>query len=399
MSFKEWKKYKLGDLLTTLTDYHANGSYKVLKENVELLEKKEYSIMIRTKNFEQNNFNDFIYVSKHSYDFLKKSKVLPRDIIMNKIANAGSIYLMPDLQYPVSLGMNLFLLRVNENIAFPEFIYYYLKANEAYVKSFAIGSVTTTITKEVVRNLDILLPTKDEQYKIISILKSIEDKIELNRQTNQTLEAIAQTLFKEMCMPKGDELPEGWRVGKLKDIIEINPKLSLKKNTIAKYVEMKDLSDDSAIIKSYLERDFSSGSKFQNGDVLLARITPCLENGKTGLVDFLIDSEIGWGSTEFIVLRGKIKVASSFVYCLSRLQSFRDFAIQSMVGSSGRQRVVDSILAEFEMRIPPKNILTDFDNRVEPLFKNIFSNNQESQTLITLRDSLLPKLMKGEITV
>lgn len=318
---------------------------------------------------------------------------------MNKIANAGSIYLMPDLQYPVSLGMNLFLLRVNENIAFPEFIYYYLKANEAYVKSFAIGSVTTTITKEVVRNLDILLPTKDEQYKIISILKSIEDKIELNRQTNQTLEAIAQTLFKEMCMPKGDELPEGWRVGKLKDIIEINPKLSLKKNTIAKYVEMKDLSDDSAIIKSYLERDFSSGSKFQNGDVLLARITPCLENGKTGLVDFLIDSEIGWGSTEFIVLRGKIKVASSFVYCLSRLQSFRDFAIQSMVGSSGRQRVVDSILAEFEMRIPPKNILTDFDNRVEPLFKNIFSNNQESQTLITLRDSLLPKLMKGEITV
>jgi type I restriction enzyme S subunit len=139
MSFKEWKKYKLGDLLTTLTDYHANGSYKVLKENVELLEKKEYSIMIRTKNFEQNNFNDFIYVSKHSYDFLKKSKVLPRDIIMNKIANAGSIYLMPDLQYPVSLGMNLFLLRVNENIAFPEFIYYYLKANEAYVKSFAIG--------------------------------------------------------------------------------------------------------------------------------------------------------------------------------------------------------------------------------------------------------------------
>jgi type I restriction enzyme S subunit len=202
-----------------------------------------------------------------------------------------------------------------------------------------------------------------------------------------------------MCMPKGDELPEGWRVGKLKDIIEINPKLSLKKNTIAKYVEMKDLSDDSAIIKSYLERDFSSGSKFQNGDVLLARITPCLENGKTGLVDFLIDSEIGWGSTEFIVLRGKIKVASSFVYCLSRLQSFRDFAIQSMVGSSGRQRVVDSILAEFEMRIPPKNILTDFDNRVEPLFKNIFSNNQESQTLITLRDSLLPKLMKGEITV
>lgn len=74
MSFKEWKKYKLGDLLTTLTDYHANGSYKVLKENVELLEKKEYSIMIRTKNFEQNNFNDFIYVSKHSYDFLKNPK-------------------------------------------------------------------------------------------------------------------------------------------------------------------------------------------------------------------------------------------------------------------------------------------------------------------------------------
>jgi type I restriction enzyme S subunit len=117
------------------------------------------------------------------------------------------------------------------------------------------------------------------------------------------------------------------------------------------------------------------------------------------MVNLLEGDEVGWGSTEFIVLREKNGLGKYFVYCLARTNAFREYVIQSMVGSSGRQRVVDSILADFDLGIPTENTLKNFHNAVKPLFEQIFSLEQENQTLIALRDSLLPKLMKGEIEI
>ena len=127
----KFKSVKLGDLLELLTDYHANGAYKKLKANVELLDEPDHAIMIRTTNFEQNDFSSNLkYINKHAYEFLAKSKVYPNDIIMNKIANAGSSYFMPDLKVPVSLAMNLFLLRVDTDLVNPTYLYIYLKIND-----------------------------------------------------------------------------------------------------------------------------------------------------------------------------------------------------------------------------------------------------------------------------
>jgi type I restriction enzyme, S subunit len=131
----------------------------------------------------------------------------------------------------------------------------------------------------------------------------------------------------------------------------------------------------------------------------LARITPCLENGKTGIVDFLENDEIGWGSTEFIVMRGKKFISPFFVYCLARQQDFREFAIQSMIGSSGRQRVVETILADFTLVIPDEMILQHYHKIVEPLFRQLKENADQSATLAAIRDALLPKLMNGELDV
>ena len=190
-------KVKLGYLLSLLTDYHANGAYKKLKENVELFDEPDYAVMIRTTNFEQNNFDSNLkYISEHAYNFLEKSKVKAGDIIMNKIANAGSSYLMPDLNCPVSLAMNLFLLRIDEDKANSTFVYLYLKLNEDYVKSFANGSVTKTITKEAVRNLEIELPERSMQDYIVKVYMDYVSKLTLNQKTNQTLEQMAQALFK-----------------------------------------------------------------------------------------------------------------------------------------------------------------------------------------------------------
>ena len=133
--------------------------------------------------------------------------------------------------------------------------------------------------------------------------------------------------------------------------------------------------------------------RFANGDVLLARITPCLENGKTAYVNFLADGEIACGSSEFVVLRGK-RVSSFFTYCLARLEAFRGLAIKSMIGASGRQRVQLSCFSDFLIPFPHPATLQRFDAVVAPMFAQIGVLSKQSAKLATARDMLLPRLMK-----
>jgi type I restriction enzyme S subunit len=107
--------------------------------------------------------------------------------------------------------------------------------------------------------------------------------------------------------------------------------------------------------------------RFINGDTLVARITPCLENGKTAFVDFLEEGQVAWGSTEYIVLHPKVPLPEEFAYCLARNDNFRDFAIQSMNGSSGRQRVPAESLSQFLLVLPSDGISALFSQQIKPL--------------------------------
>jgi hypothetical protein len=148
-----------------------------------------------------------------------------------------------------------------------------------------------------------------------------------------------------------------------------------------------------------VDRPFGSGMRFMNGDTLVARITPCLENGKTAFVDFLEGGQVGWGSTEYIVLRPKLPLPSEFAYCLARSVHFRDFAIQSMTGSSGRQRVPAEALEHFLIATSPEPIARAFGRAVTPLFARASRAAEESRILAALRDALLPKLISGALPV
>jgi len=189
-----WEIKKLGEYIDVLTDYHANGSYKKLKENVELLRNEDYAIMIRTTNLVDNNFSDLRYISKSAYNFLAKSKVSPGDIVMNKIADPGTVFLVPQLGKPLSLGMNLFLIRTNPKLTNQTFVFYYLKQNENYIKRFTSGSTTKTITKEAVRNLTILVPPLDEQKKIVRLLSEIDSKLDNEKAYKSELEQLKKGL-------------------------------------------------------------------------------------------------------------------------------------------------------------------------------------------------------------
>lgn len=144
-----------------------------------------------------------------------------------------------------------------------------------------------------------------------------------------------------------------WKTVRAADFMDFNPRLSIKKGTVATKISMDKLRPFTKAVPSVEQAEFSGGTKFANGDTIMARITPCLENGKTAFVDCLRENEIAFGSTEFIVLRAKPRVSDpQFVYYLATSPEFRNVAIKSMVGSSGRQRVQQPVLENLELTVP-----------------------------------------------
>ena len=168
-----------------------------------------------------------------------------------------------------------------------------------------------------------------------------------------------------------------WNEFILNDFIEFNPKIQIKKGSLATKVDMDKLAPFTRKITGYQIAEFMGGSKFSNKDTLLARITPCLENGKTAYVDILHEGEVAFGSTEFIVLRGKAKISDSlFIYYLSISPTFREKAISLMSGTSGRQRVDVNALKQISFDLPPieeqkriAGVLGAFDDKIELLQK------------------------------
>jgi type I restriction enzyme S subunit len=317
------------------------------------------------------------------------------------------------------------------------FLYYLLQGQDFkdYVRGVATGTTVRAVSVADVLSYDAELPPPAEQRAISRVLGALDDKIELNRRMNQTLEEICRALFKfwfvdfgpvrakqEGRWKKGEslpgmpvdmwdlwpsefeeseigEIPKGWKVRPVSSIVEVNPERRLAKGEVARYVEMGQLSTSSARVGGWLDRAYTSGSRFQNGDVLVARITPCLENGKTAYVDFLKGSKIGWGSTELLVLSARKPLPPQWTYCLARTDHFRMHLVQNMTGTSGRQRAPAECLDSLVVAIPMNEITQRFGQFVTPWFEKFKANDEESSTLAGARDALLPKLLSGEIRV
>lgn len=202
---------------------------------------------------------------------------------------------------------------------------------------------------------------------------------------------------------------EQWTEIRAADFIEFNPRMSIKKGTIATKVAMDKLQPFTKKIPDSEKASFSGGSKFRNGDTIMARITPCLENGKTAFVDILGKDEVAFGSTEFIVMRAREGISDpQFIYYLATSAWFRNIAIKSMVGSSGRQRVQQSVLDDLVLNVPPleeqkkissflcvldlkialnNEINDNLEQQVQAYFQELFVDNADpAWTLGTISD-------------
>ena len=355
----------------------------------------------------------------------------PGDVLISHKGTVGRVGRAPMECPPFVCSPQTTFWRVENEGRLDRGYLFSLLRSAGFQAEFAVRSGETDMAGYVSltsqRALEITLPSIEVQREIAAILGVLDDKIELNRKTAATLEKMARALYRSWFVDfdpvhakaagqppahmdeataalfpdrfGDDGLPEGWREETLADLIEFNPKEKLPKGTVAPYLDMKALPTTSMSAEPPINREFTSGTKFRARDTLLARITPCLENGKTAMVDELGESEIGWGSTEFIVMRAKGNVPASLPYCVARDASFREEAIGSMTGSSGRQRADAQAIAQIEAAIPCPEVLMAFSQATMPLIEKVHQLGKESQTLAALRDTLLPKLMSGEVRV
>lgn len=303
-------------------------------------------------------------------------------------------------------------LRPIDNRILPEFVGYYLRCPvfRGGFRAFSTMTTRASLRNEDLLSMEIPVPPMDMQQRIAAILSNYDNLIENNQKQIKLLEEAAQRLHKEWFVdlrfpgyeatPVVDGMPEGWELCHLEDVIEFNPKVPLSKERLKQSVPMSALSTSSMTLdtEEFAATFSNSGSKFQNGDTLLARITPCLENGKTAFVAGVESDEGAVGSTEFIVMRSK-GINPYMVYLLARNDSFRQSAINSMTGSDGRQRAQADKLKALPYLKPTDQIMMLFARYVEPMFIQIQKKNEQNVRLRQARDRLLPKLMSGEVEV
>jgi len=418
------------------------------------------------------------YIAEEDYDsWMVRGLPKAGDVVVTTEAPLGEVAQLADEN--VALAQRIVTLRGAEGLLQNDYLRYVMQGAyiQGQLESRATGSTVKGIKQSELRKIILPIPPEHEQIKIAGHLRALDDRIQLNHQINQTLEQMAQAIFKSWfvdfepvkakiaaleaggseegallaamrviagdaqgCanaaggrMPgaaKGDkltrlqaeqpeqyaelrataelfpsalqdselgEIPEGWGVDHLSELVQFNPRRSLKKGTLAPYLDMKNVPTSGHLAEDVVLREMNSGTKFVNGDTLLARITPCLENGKTAYVDFLDSDQVGWGSTEYIVMRSQEPYPESMSYFIARDGNFRQHAIQSMTGTSGRQRANAKALAELPWLIYPRRLTEAFDRIAAPYLKLAKSHGNQSKSLSAIRDSLLPKLLSGEL--
>lgn len=320
----------------------------------------------------------------------------PMDILVNSTGTGtlGRVAQVTESVSDTTVDSHVTIVRPIEDID-PLFLGYAVKWRKPYIEALAEGSTGQTELSRIRLGDEITIPvpSSTEQKRIAELLYALDCKISTNSKINDNLQQQAFALFGKIMIDADNDACT------VSDYAYLNPKRVLAKNQIARSIDMSQLSTSGAFPSGWDMKPFNGGMRFANGDTLLARITPCLENGKAAFVDFLDKDEVAFGSTEYIVLAPRNGVPPEMLYCLVRFPAFVDYAVKNMNGSSGRQRVSADTIGQFHLPNFDEQSLSAFKEVVSPMFLKMRYNALENMKLAALRDALLPKLMSGQIDV
>lgn len=320
------------------------------------------------------------------------------DVLITTKGTVGRVAAVPRGFPPHAYSPQLCFLRSTDSEALdPDWLYQWARSPQMLEQIGLVKDQTDMapyVSLTDLRRVEIEVPELSEQRRIAGVLGALDDLIETNRHLARALEDQILALFADEGF---DSEPNGESMS-LSELVEVNPKLTRPAGETA-YVDMAALPTDSSRIGTVARRPAAGGARFQNGDTLLARLTPCLENGKAAFVDILAPGETAVGSTEFLVLRDRGTVGPHWPYALVRSERFRDYAIRQMNGSSGRQRCSADSVERYQLAPPAPDAVDRFRTAAAAAFDAIGSLNDEIDDLTRVRDELLPLLVSGRVRV
>lgn len=403
MSFSEWKKYKVGEFCETISKTHKFQNGKV--------------VFLNTGDIEKGKFLHKTFSSPEGLPGQAKKSIQKGDILLSEIRPANGRYAFVDFDaedYVVST--KLMVIRAKENIS-PRYLYHFLTNSEttrtlqhlAESRSGTFPQITFT----QVQDLEILVPELKTQKQIASFIDSIDDTVNINQQINKTLEEMAKAIFKEWFVdfnfPNATgkfqeteigKIPVGWKVGKLGDVVETKggttPSTTKKEYWDGEYywTSPRDLSnlqtnvllDTSKKITALGLKQISSGI-LPKGTLLLSSRAP---------IGYLAISEVPISINQgFIAINGT-KVSNLFM--MYWIKQNMDVIISNANGSTFLE-ISKTVFRNIPIAIPSKEVLENFEEIISGIYNQILNNEKENQSLMNLRDTLLPKLMKGEIEI
>lgn len=397
MTSKDWKICKLGNIIELIGGGTPNTSIpEYWNGNIPWISVKDF-----------NNDNKKVYVTEKTIteSGLNKSatKLLQKgDIIISARGTVGEIAV---ISRPMAFNQSCYGIKAIPNIVQDDFLYYLLKNSIQYLKHNTHGSVFDTITKETFEKIDILLPPLETQEKIARVLSSLDDKIELNNKINQNLEQQAQAIFKSWFVdfePFGGKMPDDWKIGTISELGTVvggstpskkNPEYYTN-NGIA-WITPKDLSRKNLKFISKGEIDItdkgfknSSATIMPKGTVLFSSRAPI---GYISIAQNDVTTNQGFKS---VIPFQTVGTPYVYLYLKNNIT-----LIENMAAGSTFKEVSGSIMQNIPALIPSKKILKRFNTLCDKIFRKQEYLEVENEKLTQLRDTLLPKLMSGEIDV
>lgn len=382
------KNYLFEEVCETITDYVANGSFKSLADNVVYSEKKDYARLIRLvdKNCDYNE-KKAVWVSKQSYDFLKKSMLSGNEIIISNVgANLGTVFKCPKLSYPMTLGPNSILVKTND-LCNQDYLYYYLKSKQGYDKlmSLVSGSAMPKFNKTDLRNMTISIPEKKYQERVVKLLTILEEKIEINKKINNNLYEMGDALYNEYFGQYKDKLPKGYRIVKINEVAN-------NYDSRRKPMSSREREQHKGIYPYYGATsiiDYVDNYIFDDTYLLMG------EDGTVKTEDGFPVLQYIWGknwiNNHAHVLKGNSISTELLMFALRKIniENIITGAVQPKINQENMNKI------EFAIGTDSKN------EELERILSNLMNKSkniiEEIELLEKLRDTLLPKLMNGEI--
>ena len=284
-------------------------------------------------------------------------------------------------------------LRVRPNTDVdPLFLYYFfcLEETKRFVRNIAVGATMPSINTKLLGEIEVVYPDMESQKKIVSILSILDDKIEINKKINDNLQQQAQALYNQ-CFPYGvdDDLPTGWRIGTVGEIIEIHDskRIPLSGAERAKMEKKTYPYYGAAALMDYVD-DYIFDGKY----LLLGEDGTVVDEAGYPILQYVWGKF--WVNNHAHILTGKLGFNVESLYML-----FKQTPVKAIVTGAVQPKISQANLRSIQVVIPPQKLLIDYNNQIAPLFALLRTNEEANKSLVALRDTLLPKLMSGELDV